>query len=831
TRISDPMASTDHKEETGQDPRQDSWLDWAPIGLWGAGLLAVLRVAILAATNQCALGTNADTARLAWDLAGEFPAVLTQALVVGLACAALLSSARANTGQALPLVPFGFTATLFWSVLSGWPLAPESQRSVLAGQPALDDAMVQGVVAVLLAAAYGFSMAASGRAGARALLRGIPALIVAATIAAILPAAYAWRTANQAPTYERRVPVHDFLEHLGKGRVLESVTDHGPALTVITPIVAWETDSGDKPSLRMTPPCSMEFTIDGASDDPELYLRAAAGIDKRFYNQVSRAGVTVEVEFAIEVNGDNRFAETVVCEPREPGKWDPTKQVWHHAGGTVGLAVEPGDTITLRTRLTGPTEGLDPADMNLGFGGLVLERAVQSARARASAQSPNIVLIVMDTLRADRMSCYGYERSTTPHLDLLASRGILFENAYATSSWTWPSTASILTGLPADAHGVTSNESCTLVRSLQSLPEALQDSGYTTAAFACNPLISAERYFDQGFEHFDGAREDFWSTEEVAPRILKWIDDNRSLRFFLYLHLADPHTPHRPDEKEAQRLGLQEPGGLPAGGMDEFAARLRQHAGEDPEWGRDDPDSVISPAHQRWISEVYDASVATGDRYVGQILKRLEALGLADRTIVAFTADHGEELLDRGRLGHGHTLYPELVHVPLILTGPGMPAGVRRKTVVSNRHLAPTLATLAGTSMRDTDDALFLPRPTTDPGSAFVQTVKGIWDGAQRQELFGLREDDWYLQVRFPEEGAPGLRLFQLRDDPLQTFDLAATQPERAREMLEELSQRLEQQREAAPATSVGAGAGGVNVLRAIGYTGSDDDEPESKDE
>ncbi|MFT7478214.1 MAG: hypothetical protein ACI80N_001493, partial [Gammaproteobacteria bacterium] len=242
------MASTDHKEETGQDPRQDSWLDWAPIGLWGAGLLALTRIAVLASTHQGARSTDADLARLAWDLAGAFPAVLVQALVVGLACAALLSAARTNTGQALPFAPFGFTAALFWSVLSGWPLAPESQRSVLIGQPALDDALVQGVVAVLLAAAFGFSLAASKRPGARALLRGAPALIAAATLAGILPAAYAWRTANQAPTYERRVAEHDFLEHLDKGRVLESVTDHGPALTVITPIVAWETDSGDKPS-------------------------------------------------------------------------------------------------------------------------------------------------------------------------------------------------------------------------------------------------------------------------------------------------------------------------------------------------------------------------------------------------------------------------------------------------------------------------------------------------------------------------------------------------------------------------------------------------------
>jgi len=821
------MADIDDISEAEPDARQISWLDWAPIGLWGAGLLAVVRVAILAATSQRTGGVDPDVARLGWDLAGEFPGVLTQALVVGLASAALLSGARANTGVTLPLAPFGFTALLFWSVLSGIPLAPDSQRSVLTGELVLDDALVQGVLAVLLAAAYGFSLGAARHPRARIFLRGAPALAIAAMVGAVLPATYAWRVAHRAPTFERREVDHDFLEHLEDLKVIESVPDHGPGLTVITPVVAWETDSGDKPALRMTPPCTVEFTVPDRSEDAEFFLRAAAGVDKRLYNRVTQAGVTIGVEFAIDINGDNRFAETVDCEPREKGVWDPTKQVWHHAGQGQGLAVAPGDRITLRTSLArGADELGDIAteDLKLGFGGLVLERVVRSPRKRASVQAPNIVLIVMDTLRADRMSSYGYERPTTPHLDLLASRGILFENAYSTSSWTWPSTASILTGLAADAHGVTSNESCTLVRSLERLPEVLQDRGYATAAFACNPLISPERYFDQGFEHFVGAPDRFWMTEEIAPQVLKWLDDNRGLRFFLYLHLADPHTPHLPHEKEAERLGLVEPGGIPEGGMDHFAGQLRERAGDDPTWSQADADSVLSAAHQRWISEVYDASVATGDRFVGEFLKRIDELGLTDRTIVAFTSDHGEELLDRGRLGHGHTLYPELVHVPLMITGPGIPAGVRVETGISNRHLAPTLATLGGGRMDRIPDALFLPNVRTGKGSAFVQTVKGIWDGDRRQSLFGHRDGDWYLQARLPEKGEPAVRLFQLRDDPQQTFDLAKAQPERAGSMLKELQGLLEEQRRTAPRTQVGAGAGAAETLKGIGY-GHDSEE------
>ena len=492
-------------------------------------------------------------------------------------------------------------------------------------------------------------------------------------------------------------------------------------------------------------------------------VRAAAGCDRSLQGHLPADGGRLEVRFEVDVDGETVFDERIVVEPHErlraEGRLDAC--AWRHVGGEAGLPLRPGQTVTLRTSLPGTPLTVDDAgELRVGFGGLFLERWEPTPRTRSSRTAPSIVLIVMDTLRADRMSCHGYERDTTPHLDRLAARGTRFENAYATSSWTWPSTASILTGLLPFEHGVIANDSSTLFLGCETLPEVLQRRGYTTGAISCNPLIAPERYFDQGFETFDSARE-MRMTDEVIDQALAWIDRNAGTRFFLYLHLVDPHTPHRPLPEHLERMGAVLPRRLGEVPAEQAGLLLDYWAGQLLRAEADATgEALVPPDHEAFFRAQYDASVATGDHYCGLLLDALEHHGLTDETVVAFTADHGEELLDHGLLAHGHSLHRELVRVPLFLAGPGIPAGVVVERTVSNRHLAPTLATIGGGSLGQQGRFLLANESWDD--SVFYATEKGAWSGRRGrgarsgQEFLAGDDLSWAPRTRTaPGHGPP----------------------------------------------------------------------------
>jgi arylsulfatase A-like enzyme len=437
------------------------------------------------------------------------------------------------------------------------------------------------------------------------------------------------------------------------------------------------------------------------------------------------------------------------------------------------------------------------------------------------------------------MSSYGYKKPTTPHVDRLAARGLLFENAFATASWTLPSTASFLTGLLADEHGVTSKESCTLDLSFETLAEALQDRGFTTAAVSCNPLIAPERYFDQGFESFDSS-PDMRPTSAVIDGVVATIERLADSRFFLYLHFIDPHTPHEPLPSELARLGGTLPADFPTlerngkkgDGMDVYAGRLRKGETVDEE-GRAHPARIVPESHARWIQDSYDACVGTSDHYCGVVLDTLTRLGLDDRTVIAFTSDHGEELFDHGLLDHSHTLHRELTNVPLILAGPGIPRGERVSWEVSNRFLATTLAAFGGARMRDVQGAVDLLGPPPAPAPIFYATERGWWKGRDKDadgralKLYGGREGGYVVHF------APGLpgepcALYEIATDPKEHADLSERPDsrERALGMVARFKQLLAEQKALKRVTGFGAGAGGIDAMMGLGYVGGRDDDP-----
>ncbi len=293
-------------------------------------------------------------------------------------------------------------------------------------------------------------------------------------------------------------------------------------------------------------------------------------------------------------------------------------------------------------------------------GYVLLGLAALLAGCRGRPKPPDILLIVIDTVRADALSSYGSLLPTTPFLDRLSRKGTLMANVQSQAPWTKPSIASLFTGLTPREHGVRKGTRKeidaglgvdAMPPGLPTIATALAAAGYRTEAFQTNPHLGHEVGFDQGFGIY---RERFFAKAgAVAAAARKIVLQPEEKSVFLYLHLMDPHTPYTPGlwpdpETRPRPVALEELIDADREGTEEDRHRIRLAA---------------LPAY---LSEVMRA-----DRGVGMILRSLR-----HSTVVAVTADHGEEFLEHGGFEHGHTLYQELLHVPLILSGPGIEAGL-----------------------------------------------------------------------------------------------------------------------------------------------------------
>ncbi|HYC00532.1 MAG TPA: sulfatase [Candidatus Limnocylindrales bacterium] len=292
--------------------------------------------------------------------------------------------------------------------------------------------------------------------------------------------------------------------------------------------------------------------------------------------------------------------------------------------------------------------------------------------------SCNVVVISVDTLRADHVGAYGYGRPTTPNIDALAARGVLFENAISQSSWTRPAHMSILTGMHPREHGyVALADRRRLDDGVATIASVLRENGYTTAAFTGGVNMSADYGFDQGFDLYRTNGKYFRDNFEDARY---WLDQNDGERFFLLFHGYDPHTPYLNDPVDRVALGL--PRGPPEQGHRKTCRA-------------DGPRSRIDP----FIDE-YDAAVHRADRYVGKLIAELEQRGLAQKTLIVVLSDHGEEFLEHGRCFHLATLYREVLHVPLILVAPGLAPRRVAPLVAASVTIAPTIMEMLGIEHR-----------------------------------------------------------------------------------------------------------------------------------
>jgi arylsulfatase A-like enzyme len=351
--------------------------------------------------------------------------------------------------------------------------------------------------------------------------------------------------------------------------------------------------------------------------------------------------------------------------------------------------------------------------------------ACNTGCSRPAAPPPcadcNVVLISVDTLRADHVAAYGYSRPITPNIDALARRGVLFENAIAQSSWTRPAHMSIFTGLHPREHGFVSiRDTRTLESSVPTLASVFAGKGWATAAFTGGINMAASFGFGSGFEVYRNNGRSFRDNFEDARF---WLDRNQHRKFFLFFHGYDAHTPYRGDSIDRKAVGLSR---LPRFSMKQACRKGRP-----------------SRKMAAYVDE-YDAAVRRADRYVGKLLAELDQRGLSQRTIVVLLSDHGEEFLEHGRCFHIATLYREVLHVPLIVAAPGYAPRRVADLVPGSVSIAPTLMDLTGIAGHPfpgpslTGLAAGLRR---DPAGVFSETEKARPNGGDGPVLSLTRED------------------------------------------------------------------------------------------
>jgi arylsulfatase A-like enzyme len=417
-------------------------------------------------------------------------------------------------------------------------------------------------------------------------------------------------------------------------------------------------------------------------------------------------------------------------------------------------------------------------------------------------QTPRVVLITLDTTRVDHLGAYGYTAARTPNLDRFAAGAILYEHAYATSSWTLPSHASILTGLLPMQHGAQTAPGSPvghldygvrpLAERFTTLAERFREAGYRTGAVVGGPALGRELGVAQGFEIYvddlSGPKEILVGkrADEVADHAIAMVERFGSEPFFLFVNFFDPHAPYRPPPPDDRGLPDVKDSPLPR------VLMTRLLAG-DPAW----PVSDFTDRERRAIADLiagYDAEIAYMDRHLGRLLDAIAAAPRAAETLVAVTSDHGDSFGEHNYLSHGAHLYEHNIRVPLILRLPGGErAGSRVAAPVQNHRLFATLLRAAGLEVPDEIAALDL----TDRETPIVTEVR-------RSDL-NIRLFGPYFDRDLRAIYDPPYKLITSSTGAVELFDLAKAQGEyenlvdRRPDVSESLRARLERVTEARP--------------------------------
>jgi len=416
-----------------------------------------------------------------------------------------------------------------------------------------------------------------------------------------------------------------------------------------------------------------------------------------------------------------------------------------------------------------PSGGRPPSD---GSGWRLVRPALRAAKPGNEAggstlaggavpDRPNVIIYLIDTLRADHLSCYGYPQPTSPDIDAFARDAVLFASAFAQSSHTKPCVTSIFTGLLPQVHGMERKEH-QLPDAVVTLAEVLQQAGYETAGFTTNAQVGPDVGFGQGFDVYELVMSKDSpsvpaSAKELNTRVFAKLAERHTARpFFLYVHTVDPHSPYAPPPAFRERFASD----VPATVDGRMKGRHKK----------------LSAADRDYLVPLYNAEVAANDAAFGELMQRLKDDGLYDSSLIVLTADHGEEFYDHGSWEHGGTLYQEVLHIPLIMKLPNQEgAGRTVSEIVQQVDLLPTMAAVAGGRMpAGAEGQSLLPSALgeSDRESPIAVAYRVTPDRMLVSAVSGHMKLIHNMYDHLPE-----VELYDLEHDPTEMHNLAADQP------------------------------------------------------
>ncbi|OQX55061.1 MAG: hypothetical protein B5M54_03525 [Candidatus Aminicenantes bacterium 4484_214] len=439
-------------------------------------------------------------------------------------------------------------------------------------------------------------------------------------------------------------------------------------------------------------------------------------------------------------------------------------------------------------------------------------------------EAKNVVLVSLDTLRADHLSCYGYSRKTSPNLDALAREGFLFEKAIAPSPWTLPSHVSMLTGLRTINHQVTSPED-KMSDQLETLAEVFSRAGYATVALTGGGYLHHSYGFSQGFDHYliRGEVNNYRAVESLSENVNNWIERLKDRPFFLFIHTYQIHSPYHSPPPYNRRF-LDETAKWEK--VDLKQMRLNKELRYKP----------LIPQERKNIIDLYDGEIVyTDDVLIKSLIAELRRQNLYDRTLIAVTSDHGEEFYEHRGWSHSHNVYNELLRVPLIIKNfNSYPQGKRIKQMVRMIDLFPTILEACGwksNQFQIDGQSLW---PLIRGGERIQQVI--ISDLGSRVLLpplpmkISLIKEDYKLIINepyrpeelkyfsYPPPVTPPLELYNLAVDFSEKRNLIEEKPEIARRLLKILEQDYRQKTTFTSSKKKDSDKSLEEQLRALGY-------------
>ncbi len=364
-----------------------------------------------------------------------------------------------------------------------------------------------------------------------------------------------------------------------------------------------------------------------------------------------------------------------------------------------------------------------------------------------------IIILDVDTLRADHLGCYGYSRDTSPNIDALAAESTRFEWAFSQAPHTLASQASIFTSLYPSTHGAVRHDD-RLTEDVVTLAEVLKGAGFITAAFVDGGYLNPKRGFTQGFDLYDANRAR--GLAAIGPKVKRWVRRHAAETFFLLVHTYDVHKPYDPPPAYRSLFldGLEPP----TPGFEPSTQGMR---------GQKTPRGTWLPLPARDVEHakaLYDAEIRFVDDWIGELMAELKALGLYDRATIILLSDHGEAFQEHGSIGHS-TLYTTVTRIPLIIRRPGAGGAVISK-IVESIDVMPTVLELVGAAPPPgIQGRSLLPLLRGEPSGPYRAFGESPARGAQR---FIALDGQQLLTNRRRKT-----RLFDLRADPLEQHDLA----------------------------------------------------------